>query len=139
MGKKKIVSKTKVLSLPVIGDQRGSLIAIEDSNIPFSIKRVYYIFDTKEKVSRGFHAHIKLKQLLIAVSGSVNIKCVNTNLERKDFLLNAPNKGLLIEGLVWREMHDFSPGAVLLVLASEHYDEMDYIRDFKKFESMCKK
>ena len=97
-----------------------------------SVKRVYYIFDTKEGVERGFHAHISLKQIAIAVKGSCTF-IIDNGKNREEINLNNPNQGLLIEGLIWREMKDFSKDCVLLVLASEHYDESDYIRNYDKF------
>ena len=115
------------------GDERGSLIAIEQGyNAPFEIKRVYYIFDTKKGVERGFHAHKNLKQIAIAVKGSCTFVLDNGK-KREELTLNTPTKGLLIEGLIWREMKDFSSDCVLVVLASEHYDECDYIREYDKF------
>ncbi len=115
------------------GDQRGSLIAIEGSTtIPFSIKRVYYIFDTKEGVRRGYHAHKKLKQVLICVSGSCKILLDNGK-EKKVITLDKPSRGFLLEPFFWREMYDFSSDCVLLVLASDHYNENDYIRDYSVF------
>lgn len=115
------------------GDERGNLIALESNkNVPFEIKRVYYIYSTKEKVSRGFHAHRDLKQLLVAVSGSVDIYC-EAVWGNKTIHLSCPFEALLLEGLVWREMHNFSKDAVLLVLASDYYNESDYIRSHDQF------
>lgn len=123
----------KLVDFKTNGDERGSLIAIEEGyNTPFEIKRVYYIFDTKEGVERGFHAHINLKQMAIVVKGSCTFVLDNGN-KKEEIHLTNPNQGLLIEGLIWREMKNFSPDCVLLVLASEHYDESDYIRDYDKF------
>lgn len=123
----------KLVNFKTNGDDRGSLIAIEEGyNTPFEIKRVYYIFDTKEGVERGFHAHINLKQMAIVVKGSC-IFVLDDGINKEEIELNNPNQGLLIEGLIWREMKSFSPDCVLLVLASEHYDESDYIRDYEKF------
>ena len=123
----------KILTFPIIGDSRGSLIALETfQNIPFDIKRVYYIFDTLSDVSRGFHAHQNLKQVLICVKGSCRILLDDGN-SKDNIILDSPQTGLLIESLVWREMHDFSEDCVLLVLASEYYDEADYIRDYDNF------
>ena len=115
----------KLVDFKTLGDERGSLIAIEEGyNAPFQIKRVYYIFDTKEAVERGFHAHINLKQI-----------CTGWwEKKRRD----NPNQGLFIEGLIWREMKNFSSDCVLVVLASEHYDESDYIRDYDKFLEVAK-
>ena len=123
----------KSIDFKTLGDDRGSLIALEENyNAPFDIKRVYYIFDTKENVTRGFHAHINLKQIAIAVKGSCTFVLDDGN-SRKEINLDNPNKGLLIEGLIWREMNNFSPDCVLVVLASEHYDESDYIRNYDNF------
>ena len=116
------------------GDERGNLIALEAGlDVPFDVKRIYYIFGTTENVARGFHAHRNLKQMLIAVSGKVRIRC---ELEGRieEVWLDSPDKGLCIEGLVWREMHDFTPDCVLMVMASEHYDEADYIRVYEEFK-----
>lgn len=116
------------------GDERGSLIAIENNkNIPFEVKRVYYIFDTKENVRRGFHAHKNLKQVLICVKGSCKIHLDNGKGETSEVILDKPDQGLLIQSNLWREMYDFSSDAVLLVLASEYYIESDYIRDYEAF------
>ena len=132
------MSNYKLLDFKTLGDERGSLIAIEQGyNAPFEIKRVYYIFDTKEGVERGFHAHINLKQIVIAVKGSCTFVLDNGK-ERKEMKLNNPNRGLFIEGLIWREMKDFTEDCVLIVLTSEHYDESDYIRDYNKFLEVVK-
>ena len=123
----------RLVDFETLGDDRGSLIAIEEGyNTPFEIKRVYYIFDTKDGVERGFHAHINLKQMCIVVKGSC-IFVLDDGYKREEIKLDNPNQGLYIEGLIWREMKNFSPDCVLLVLASEHYDESDYIRDYDKF------
>lgn len=123
----------ELLNFQTLGDERGSLIALEESyNAPFEIKRVYYIFDTKNDVRRGYHAHIDLKQVAIAVKGSCKF-VLDDGVKREEVLLDNPNKGLLIEGLIWREMFDFSEDCVLLVIASEHYTEDDYIRDYQEF------
>ncbi len=124
----------KLVDFKTLGDDRGSLIAIEEGyNTPFAIKRVYYIFDTKKGVERGFHAHINLKQMCIAVKGSCTFILDNSK-KKEEITLDNPNQGLFIEGLIWREMKKFSPDCVLVVLASEHYDESDYIRDYQKFK-----
>jgi len=123
----------KLVDFETLGDERGSLIAIEEGyNAPFDIKRVYYIFDTQEGVERGFHAHINLKQICIVVKGSCTF-IIDNGKTREEITLNNPNQGLSIEGLIWREMKDFSKDCVLVVLASEHYDESDYIRDYDDF------
>lgn len=126
--------KPEMIDFIIHGDERGSLIAIEnDKNIPFEVKRVYYIFDTKENVRRGFHAHKNLKQVLICVKGSCKIHLDNGKGETSEVILDKPDQGLLIQSNLWREMYDFSSDAVLLVLASEYYIESDYIRDYEAF------
>lgn len=114
-------------------DKYGSLIPIECGlNTPFEVKRVYYIYDVAEHVRRGFHSHNKLHQMLICVKGSVKI-LLKTPYEEQEVLLDDPAKGLYIGPMIWREMFDFSSDAVLLVLASNHYDESDYIRNYDKY------
>lgn len=117
-----------------MGDERGSLIALEKNhNVPFDIKRVYYIFDTKKGIERGFHAHFNLQQICIAVKGSCTF-VLDDGKNREEIKLANPNKGLFIEGLMWREIKNFSEDCVLIVLASEQYDESDYIRDYQIFK-----
>lgn len=121
------------VDLKVLGDDRGSLIALEaKKTVPFDIKRVYYIFDTQQGVGRGFHAHHNLKQIAVCVTGKCRM-ILDDGKTREEAWLDSPTKGLLIGDLVWREMHDFSENCVLLVLASEYYDETDYIRDYDEF------
>lgn len=125
--------KIKTIELEEHGDSRGTLISLEQmKNVPFEIKRVYYMFDTVKGVRRGFHAHKALKQILICVKGSCKILLDNGN-DKEEVVLDRPNKGLIIESNIWREMFDFSSDAVLMVLASELYDESDYIRDYDDF------
>lgn len=132
------MSLIKWIDFPALGDERGSLVALEaEKSVPFVIKRVYYIFGTKAGVSRGFHAHKKLQQVAICITGSCRM-ILDDGQQRSEILLNSPNKGLVIGDLVWREMHDFSKDCVLLVLASEHYDENDYIRDYNNFLKVVK-
>lgn len=115
------------------GDWRGQLVALEENkNIPFSIKRVYFMYDTKEGVVRGKHAHRTLKQVLFCVSGACTIGLDNGR-EKTEVRLDHPARGLFIGAGIWREMFDFTPDAVLMVLASEYYDESDYIRDYGAF------
>jgi dTDP-4-dehydrorhamnose 3,5-epimerase-like enzyme len=128
----------KLINLPVLGDDRGALLSLEsDISIPFDIKRVYYIYDTKHGVSRGFHAHKRLKQVAIAICGSCRFRLDNGK-EQESVILNNPAQGLLIESFMWREMHDFSADCVLMVLADQLYDESDYIRDYDYFLSVAK-
>lgn len=121
------------------GDARGKLIPLEEGGVeaPFDVKRVYYIFDTTPGTVRGKHAHRRLKQLLVCVSGACTITCELPDGTRGEHRLDRPTKGLVIEGVVWREMKDFSTDAVLMVLASEHYDPTDYIRDYGQFKKEC--
>ena len=115
------------------GDDRGQLIALEEFNdIPFRIKRVYYMYDTKEGVRRGFHAHKSLEQILVCIHGTCKVLLDNGK-EKKIVPLEKPYEGLYISNDIWRDMYDFSPDAVLLVLASEIYDNNDYIRDYDEF------
>ncbi len=112
----------------------GSLSFLEaDRDIPFPIRRVYYIYQVKKGERRGFHAHKRLKQVLLCVHGSCKI-LLDDGAERCVVELNDPNEGLFVGPATWREMYDFSDGAVLLVLASEFYDESDYIRDYNAFK-----
>lgn len=115
------------------GDERGQLIALEgNKDIPFEIKRVYYMYDTGQGVRRGFHAHQSLQQILICIHGSCKIHLDN-GFEKKEVALEKPYEGLYIANDMWREMYDFSPDAVLMVLASDYYDENDYIRNYEDF------
>ena len=122
------------------GDNRGQLIAIEEyKDIPFDIKRVYYMYDTTEEAVRGKHAHKSLEQILICTSGSCKI-LLDDGKNKKVVELNKPYEGLYISNAIWREMYDFSSDAVLMVLASNYYDESDYIRDYNEFLSyVCNK
>ena len=130
--------KHKKLTFLTKGDERGNLIALEENkNIPFDIKRVYYIFDNKEGVRRGFHAHKNLEQVLVCVNGSCEI-LLDDGKEKSIIKLENRNEGLFIEKLVWREMFNFSADCVLMVLASDYYDEKDYIRDYNDFKNYLK-
>ena len=123
----------RLIDLAVRGDERGSLIALEPGKeVPFHIRRAYYIFGTREGVSRGFHAHRRLTQLLVAVSGSCRL-VVDDGHGRAEMVLDRPDQGLLVSGLIWREMHDFSNDCVLMVMADQSYDPSDYIRTYEDF------
>lgn len=128
-----VPGRVDAIDLNVISDDRGSLITIEKYlNIPFAIRRIYYIFGTKEDVSRGYHAHRDLQQLIICVSGSCRMT-LDDGVKPVNHILDRPSKAVLVRNLVWREMHDFSEDCVLMVVASEVYDERDYIRDHSEF------
>lgn len=115
------------------GDNRGQLVALEEfKDIPFRVKRVYYMYDTAKGVTRGYHAHKSLQQILICIHGSCKIRLDNGK-EKKVIPLEKPYEGLYVSNAMWREMFDFSPDAVLMVLASELYDEADYIRNYDEF------
>lgn len=123
----------KKYQFQIHGDDRGQLVALEEmKDIPFEIKRVYYMYDTIEGVRRGFHAHKCLEQILICIHGSCRI-LMDDGEEKAEVLLDKPYEGLYISNAIWREMFDFSPDAVLMVLASEYYDESDYIRNYDDF------
>jgi dTDP-4-dehydrorhamnose 3,5-epimerase-like enzyme len=129
------MSPVQWIDFQSLGDERGQLVALEigqEKNVPFDIKRVYYIYHTEAGVSRGFHAHKSLKQVAICVSGSCTM-VLDNGTQRQSVLMDCPTRGLLIESMMWREMHNFSEDCVLLVLASERYDENDYIRDYQQF------
>ncbi|MDF0729873.1 FdtA/QdtA family cupin domain-containing protein [Pseudomonas entomophila] len=127
------MSLVKWIDFQVLGDARGSLVALErERNVPFEIRRVYFIYNTAEGVSRGYHAHRKLRQVAVCVAGSCTM-VLDDGHKREEVVMDSPERGLLIEDLVWREMHHFSDNCVLMVLASEYYDEADYVRDYQKF------
>ena len=120
------------------GDERWQLVALEEyRDIPFQIRRVYYMYATKEGVRRGFHAHKSLEQILICIHGTCKI-LLDSGTEKKIVSLEKPYEGLYIASDMWREMFDFSPDAVLLVLASDYYEEEDYIRNYEEFLAFVK-
>ena len=124
----------RLLDFSVRGDERGSLVALEglSAQIPFDIKRVYYIFGTTAGMVRGKHAHYCLKQVLVCVSGQCDIEVFDGQ-TKNTIHMDSPRRGLLLDGFIWREMKNFSQGCVLIVLASEHYDEKDYVRSYEQF------
>lgn len=122
----------EIITLPKITDPRGNLTVAEDSNLPFEIHRAYWVYDVPGGESRGGHAHKRLWQMLVATSGSFTVT-LDDGSRRQTFLLNHPWQGLIIRNNTWRTLDDFSSGAVCLVLASEPYDEADYIRDYDDF------
>jgi dTDP-4-dehydrorhamnose 3,5-epimerase-like enzyme len=124
----------RTIEFEVQGDDRGSLISLEQNkNIPFEIKRVYYIFGTNKDIARGFHAHKNLQQVAICLKGSCRF-ILDDGLKQESIILASPSIGLYIDNNKWREMHDFSVDCMLIVLASDYYDESDYIRDYDEFK-----
>lgn len=121
-----------------MGDERGSLVAVEtQQDLPFELKRVYYIFGTKEGVERGFHAHKNLQQVAVAVRGSCTM-VLDDGHEKLEILLNDPTQGLYIGSMIWRVMKNFTEDCVLLVFADQHYSESDYIRSYSDFLNAIK-
>ncbi|OUD36475.1 FdtA/QdtA family cupin domain-containing protein [Flavobacterium sp. FPG59] len=122
----------EIIDIPKIENVLGNIAVIENEVIPFEIKRVYYLFDIPSSSKRGGHSHKKLQQVLIAISGSFDV-VLKDGITEKTITLNKPDRGLLIKNDTWRELENFSSGAVCLVLASATFDEEDYIRDFDTF------
>lgn len=130
---------TKLNEFNVLGDHRGQLIALEENKqIPFDIKRVFYIYGTQDGILRGNHSHYKTKQFLVAVNGNCKVTLDNGKI-KETFDLNKPNLGLFQDALIWGCMHDFSSDCVLMVLANEYYDANDYITSYDKFLEMMQK
>ena len=123
----------KIIELPKISDPRGNLSVIEGGeHIPFDIKRVYYLYDVPGGSDRGSHAHKRLQQFIVAMSGSFDV-VLDDGIEQKRFHLNRSYYGLYVSPMMWRSLDNFSSGSVCLVLASSHYDEGDYIRNYDEF------
>lgn len=126
------LNEIQLIKIPVVEDLRGNLGFIQNGSLPFDFKRVYYLFDVPSTAFRGGHSHINQQEILIALSGSFEV-VLNDGNEKKSFLLNKPNVGLLITTGIWRELQNFSSGSVCLVVAQDVFDEEDYIRDFDEF------
>lgn len=128
-----MIKNCKIIEFPKIHDPRGNLSFIEsERHIPFDIKRVFYLYDVPGGETRAGHANINLQQVLIAMSGSFDV-ILDDGSERKKFSLNRSYKGLYIPGMIWREIENFSSGAVCMVLCSDFYDPDDYYRDYNEF------
>jgi hypothetical protein len=129
----------EIIELPKIVDPRGNLTVAEGNDkVPFAIARAYWVYDVPGGESRGGHAHKNCKELIIAVSGSFSVNLSNGH-EKKTYLLNHQWQALLVDTMTWRTLDDYSSGAVCLVLASEPFEEEDYIRDYDEFLSQCLK
>lgn len=125
----------RLVDLPKITDPRGDLTFIEGGrHVPFEIRRVYYLYNVPVDAERGGHAHRDLEQVIFALSGSFRVK-VDDGKTQQEYWLRDPRKGLYISRMIWREMDSFSQGAVCMVLASRHYEESDYIRDYAQFKA----
>lgn len=127
------LSKCHIVDLPKIGDPRGNLTFIEGGrHVPFDIRRVYYLYDVPGGAERGGHAHKALHQLIVAMSGSFDV-ILDDGHEKRRIHLNRSYNGLYVCPMIWRELDNFSSGSVCMVLASNHYDESDYYRDYSEF------
>lgn len=123
-----------VVDLKKIEDERGALVPIEaQKTIPFDIKRVYYLYKLQSDLPRGFHAHKELRQFAICLKGSCDF-IMDDGQTRTTHKLDQPSKGIMIDKMIWHEMHNFSSDCILMVLASDHYEEADYIRDYDDFK-----
>jgi hypothetical protein len=136
--KNSAIDDCKVIQLSKIHNRAGNITIIENNlDIPFQVKRIYYLYDIPSNETRGGHAHKELYQLIIGTSGSFNIN-LNDGVNDKTIFLNRPDLGLLIVPGIWRDLSDFSSGSVCLVFASEIYSENDYIRDYDEFLTLKK-
>lgn len=123
-----------IVDIPRVHDERGFLAVIEKNSIPFALKRIYYLYDVPTESSRGGHAHRQQQSVVIALSGSFEV-IVDDGESKKRITLNKPNQGLYIPTYIWREIENFSSGAICLVLASTEYEEQEYIRDYNIFKN----
>lgn len=132
------LSQCQIIDLDKIHNRAGNLTVVQNkSSVPFSVERIYYLYDVPSNAERGGHAHKELYQLIVAASGSFTIT-LDDGSEKKSFMLNNPNKGLFVVPGIWRELIDFSSGSVCLVLASMKYEASDYIRVYQEFLSYKK-
>ncbi len=135
----KLEEQIQILDFPDLGDERGNLVVVEGgSAIPFEIKRIFYIYGSDSEVVRGCHANLRSEFVMINVSGNSKVKVDNGH-EKKVIELNRPRMGLYLKNNVWKEMYDFSPDSVLLVLSNEHYDPAEYIRDYGTYLELMRK
>jgi len=133
-----MIEQCKLIEFPQKGDDRGHLVIVEgNQDIPFSIKRVFYIYGSDKNVIRGKHANYYTEFVLINVAGTSKVK-VDDGTNQKIFCLDRPHIGIYLPKMIWKDMYDFSKDSVLLVLASEHYDESEYIRDYAEYLAAMK-
>ena len=131
------INKVSMLEFPQYGDERGHLVVVEgNKDIPFEIKRMFYIYGSDKTVVRGQHANRKSEFVLINVSGTSKIKVKDGEGNEAIYCLNRPHTGVYLPTMVWKDMYDFSEDSVLLVLSSEHYDAKEYIRDYDEFKKI---
>ena len=130
------LADVKLLKLTPFIDSEGSLVPIESNlDIPFEIKRIFYVYGVHNQVDRGEHSHYKTEQVLICLSGNGQVLC-DDGKSKKDWALNSPTEGLYIPNLIWDEQSYLTPGTILLVLANTKYNESDYITDYEKFKEL---
>ena len=127
------LNEVRLIDILEFNDSRGGMSITDNKDLPFKIQRVFYIYNVPENCIRGGHAHIEHLTLLIAVNGSFTVDLIDTNQKKLTYILDKPNKGLLIPNMIWHEVRDFSEQAVCLVLASDFHNEEDYIRDYNTF------
>ena len=129
----------KMLTFDIKGDELGYLVSLQSNkNIPFEIKRTYFVYDISMDDTRGKHAHRKLRQVLICAKGRCKVRFDDNN-EKKTVELDGPGKGVVIEPMIWHEMYDFSPDCLLIGLANDFYDESDYIRNYEEYRRARRK
>lgn len=125
--------EVKIIEIPKVHEERGNLAVIEKDIIPFEVKRVYYLYDIPKNSNRGGHSHLKQESFIVALSGSFDV-VIDDGFNQERIMLNKPDKGLYIPTGIWRELDNFSSGAICLVLASNEFDESEYIRDYEIFK-----
>ena len=129
---KTTLNDIKIIDFPVVEDTRGNLAFIQEGVIPYNLKRIYYLYDVPSGAERGGHSHIQQHEILIALSGSFDV-VLDDGIDKKIYTLNRPSKGLHIVDGIWRELQNFSSGAVCLVIADDVFSEIDYIREYEDF------
>lgn len=135
----KLEDQIQILNFPDLGDERGNLVVVEGGiAIPFDINRIFYIYGSDSEVIRGSHANLKSEFVMINVSGTSKV-LIDNGKERRIISLDKPRMGLYLKSMVWKEMYDFSPDSVLLVLSNEHYDPDEYIRNYDEYLKMVGK